>query len=106
MPRFTVGLIGFDVHTLLFASLAIICGYQSIVFAIFTKVIAINDGLLPVDGRIRHLFQLVTLERGLLVGAAGLLAGTSSSWGPCCNGGRWVSARSTSGTQCDGPFPG
>jgi hypothetical protein len=75
MPRLTIGPIGFDVHTLLFASLAIICGYQSVVFAIFTKVIAINDGLLPVDGRIRQVFQLVTLERGLLVGAAGLLAG-------------------------------
>jgi hypothetical protein len=43
--------------------------------AVFTKVIAINDGLLPVDTRIRSLFQLVTLERGLLAGNGGLLAG-------------------------------
>jgi glycosyltransferase involved in cell wall biosynthesis len=77
MPNRIIGPIGFDVHTLLFASLAIICGYQAIVFAVFTKVIAINDGLLPVDERIRHFFRLVTLERGLVAGAVGLLAGVA-----------------------------
>jgi len=41
MPRVTIGKMTFDVHTLLFASLAIICGYQSIAFALMTKVFAI-----------------------------------------------------------------
>ena len=37
----------FDAHTLLFASLAMLCGYQSIMFAVFTKVFAVSEGLLP-----------------------------------------------------------
>jgi glycosyltransferase involved in cell wall biosynthesis len=75
MPRATVGGITFDVHTLLFASLAIICGYQSIAFALMTKVFAIVEGLLPEDPRLNRFFQLVNLESGLLVGALGMIAG-------------------------------
>ncbi|HZI42450.1 MAG TPA: glycosyltransferase family 2 protein, partial [Gemmatimonadaceae bacterium] len=41
MPGLQIGRITFDVHTLLFASLSIIGGYQSIVFALLTKVFAI-----------------------------------------------------------------
>jgi glycosyltransferase involved in cell wall biosynthesis len=74
MPALSIGPIGFDVHTLLFASLAIICGYQAIVFAVFTKAFAINEGLLPVDARMETLFRHVTLERGVLVGALSLVA--------------------------------
>jgi glycosyltransferase involved in cell wall biosynthesis len=77
MPSVVIGRLGFDVHTLLFASLAAICGYQAIVFAVFTKAFAINDGLLPVDGRIRTLFRIVTLERGLLLGALTTLLGAA-----------------------------
>ena len=51
-----------------------ICGYQAIVFAIFTKAFAINEGLLPVDVRMRMLFRHVTLERGVVAGALSLLA--------------------------------
>ena len=48
MPGLTLGAVTFDAHTLLFfASLAILCGYQSILFAILTKTFAINEGLLP-----------------------------------------------------------
>jgi hypothetical protein len=32
-----IGSFDFDVHTLLYASLAILCGYQAVLFAIFTK---------------------------------------------------------------------
>ena len=77
MPNLAIGPLRFDVHTLLFASLAVICGYQAIVFAVLTKAFAINAGLLPVDARVRTLFRVVTLERGLLAGAAGLLVGAS-----------------------------
>ena len=65
----------FDVHTLLFASLAIICGYQSIAFALMTKVFAIMEGLLPEDPRLNRLFKLVNLESGLAVGALAMLIG-------------------------------
>ncbi|MBA3318511.1 MAG: glycosyltransferase family 2 protein [Gemmatimonadales bacterium] len=68
MPRLTISGITFDVHTLLFASLALICGVQAIVFALMTKVFAIAEGLLPSDERLTRLFRVATLERGLLLG--------------------------------------
>ena len=75
MPRVTIGKMTFDVHTLLFASLAIICGYQSIAFALMTKVFAIMEGLLPEDPRLNRFFAVVNLESGLTVGALGMLIG-------------------------------
>ena len=57
----------FDVHTLLYAAAAIIIGFQAILFAVFTKVFAISEGLLPEDRRLESLFRYVTLELGLLV---------------------------------------
>lgn len=75
MPQVRIGRVTFDVHTLLFASLAIICGYQSIAFALMTKVFAIMEGLLPEDPRLNRFFKLVNLESGLVVGAVGMLAG-------------------------------
>jgi len=75
MPGVTIGSVTFDAHTLLFASLAILLGYQSIVFAIFTKTFAISEGLLPEDTRLAQLFELVNLEKGLLAGAGALLIG-------------------------------
>jgi glycosyltransferase involved in cell wall biosynthesis len=75
MPQVRIGRITFDVHTLLFASLAIICGYQSIAFALMTKVFAIMEGLLPEDPRLNRFFKVVKLESGLVVGAVGMLVG-------------------------------
>src|SRR5262245_4212939 len=65
----------FDAHTLLFASLAILCGYQSITFAVLTKFFAIGEGLLPEDPRLTRLCKVANLEKGLLVGAGMLVAG-------------------------------
>ena len=75
MPRLSIGKMTFDVHTLLFASLAIICGYQSIAFALMTKVFAIMEGLLPEDPRLNKFFAIVNLESGLTVGALGMAVG-------------------------------
>src|SRR5690242_281324 len=60
MPGLRIGRITFDVHTLLFASLSIIAGYQSIVFALLTKVFAISEGLLPADRRLTRLSRLAS----------------------------------------------
>ena len=75
MPRLSIGRMTFDVHTLLFASLAIICGYQSIAFALMTKVFAIVEGLLPEDPRLNKFFAVVNLESGLVVGGLSMLVG-------------------------------
>ena len=49
LPAVTIRGATLDAHTLLFSSLSLICGYQSILFALFTKVFAITEGLLPKD---------------------------------------------------------
>jgi hypothetical protein len=75
MPHMRIGGVAFDVHTLLFASLAILCGYQAILFAVFTKTFAIGEGLMPEDPRLTRLFEVVNLETGLLIASAALLIG-------------------------------
>ncbi len=75
MPGLSIGGVHFDAHTLLVASLAMICGYQSVTFAVFAKVFAIRERLLPHDGRVERFLRLATLERGLIFGAAGMVLG-------------------------------
>jgi glycosyltransferase involved in cell wall biosynthesis len=75
LPGLTLNGIKFDAHTLLFASLAIICGYQSIVFTMFTKTFAINEGLLPGNRAMNRFSQTVNLERGLIAALGTLLMG-------------------------------
>jgi glycosyltransferase involved in cell wall biosynthesis len=71
--------IGLDVHTLLYAFVAILLGFQLISFAMFTKVFAITEGLLPEDPRLNRMFRWVTLETGLLVGGVLMLLGVGGS---------------------------
>ncbi len=66
-PR-TIGNVTFDVHTLLYAAAAVFIGYQSVTFAVFTKIFAVNEGLMPQDPRLNKMFRYVTLEVGLAVG--------------------------------------
>lgn len=75
MPGLTIKGVTFDAHTLLFASLAIICGYQSILFAVFTKTFAVEQGLLPRHRYMSRLFELVNLEHGLISGLVTILIG-------------------------------
>ncbi|MDQ3753859.1 MAG: glycosyltransferase family 2 protein [Acidobacteriota bacterium] len=75
MPGVTVGGVNFDAHTLLFSSLSILLGYQSIVFAVFAKTFAISEGLLPQNARMNSFYNVVTLERGLMAGVLALLIG-------------------------------
>ncbi len=75
LSRVTFGGVGFDAHSLLFASLGLITGYQSVVFAIFTKTFAVNEGLMPRDLRLESFFKVVNLERGLIAAAIVLAFG-------------------------------
>jgi glycosyltransferase involved in cell wall biosynthesis len=71
--------IGFDVHTLLYAFVSVLLGFQLIAFATFTKVFAITEGLLPEDPRLTRAFRWVTLETGLIVGAVLIFLGIGGS---------------------------
>jgi glycosyltransferase involved in cell wall biosynthesis len=77
LPGVQVGAVRFDAHTLLFSSLAILCGYQAILFAIFTKTFAAKAGLMPEDPAMVRFFALINLERGLLLGLIASVAGLS-----------------------------
>jgi glycosyltransferase involved in cell wall biosynthesis len=75
LPNATIAGATLDAHTLLFASVAILCGYQAILFAIFTKVLAMSDHIVREDPQWLRFFGLVNLERGLLLGLGALVAG-------------------------------
>jgi len=75
LPGVRLGGAHLDVHTLLVASLWLLLGYQSILFYVSTKTFAIREGMLPEDPRFEGFFELVSLERGLLAGAAALVSG-------------------------------
>jgi glycosyltransferase involved in cell wall biosynthesis len=77
-PR-RLGPVELDVHTLLYSGMAVLVGFQAILFAAFTKIFAISEGLLPPDPRMDRLFRVFTLEVGLIVGAALVLAGLGGS---------------------------
>lgn len=76
MPGMTIGRMTFDAHTLLFASLAVICGSQSMFFALIAKTFAITEGLLLADTRISRFARILPLERGLLLGTVTILLGS------------------------------
>ncbi len=75
MPGLHIGHASLDAHTLLFSSLAILCGYQCILFAIFAKTFAVVEGFLPPDRKLERFFEIVNLERGLIVAALTIVAG-------------------------------
>jgi len=93
MPGLHLGKMTFDAHTLIFASLALLCGFQSCVFAILTKQFAISENLMPEDPRLNKFFQVVYLERGLVLSVGAIILGLGlllaavnqwrlADWGP------------------------
>lgn len=75
MPGVPLGGVNFDAHTLLVATLAILLGYQSLLFAIFAKTFAVGERFLPDDPRLTRVLEFFTLERGLFAGGLTLLTG-------------------------------
>jgi glycosyltransferase involved in cell wall biosynthesis len=82
--NFQIGGVEFNVGTLAIACMAAIVGFQLVAFAFFTKVFAIAEGLLPDDPKLSFLLKIFTLEKGIFLGFALLLAGiallTHSIW--------------------------
>ncbi len=75
LGKFSIHGIILENHSLLFSSLFMLCGYQSILFAIFTKTFAISTGMQPEDPRMDRFFEIISLERGLLLGVGSMVAG-------------------------------
>ena len=70
-----IGGVRFDIHTLLLAGFACLIGYQLVVFAVFTKVFAMQQGFHPPNPGYRRLFRYIKLETGLATGALMVVAG-------------------------------
>ncbi|HUK23227.1 MAG TPA: glycosyltransferase family 2 protein [Terriglobales bacterium] len=77
-PRI-VGHATLDVHTMVYAAVFVLLGFQSIAFAVFTKIFAISAGLLPPDPTLDRLFPYITLEGGLAAGGTLIAAGLAAS---------------------------
>jgi hypothetical protein len=75
MANMTILGVTVDAHTLLVATLAILLGYQSVLFALLAKTFAVSEGILPYDGRLERFFRVFNLEKGLLAGGVALLSG-------------------------------
>ena len=67
---FRVGTVTFDVDTLVAASAMVVIGFQAVLFWLFTQVYAGSEGFLPEEPKVQRLLAKLSLERGLLLGAA------------------------------------
>ena len=82
-----IGSVTFDIHTLLLAGFACLIGFQLVVFAVFTKVFAMERGFHPPSARYYAMFDYIKLETGLAAGGLMVLAGLAGtviavlSWG-------------------------
>jgi glycosyltransferase involved in cell wall biosynthesis len=70
-----------DINTLMYASLLIIMGVQSVLFSTFTHVFGVNAGLLPQEEGTDKILEQFGLEKGLLISLGMMLLGFLSSVG-------------------------
>ena len=70
-----LGSVNLDIHTLLLAGFACLIGFQLVVFAVFTKVFAMERGFHPRTASYYAMFDYIKLETGLAVGGLMFLAG-------------------------------
>ncbi len=68
-----------DIHTLLYALAFVMIGLQAVIFAIFTKTLAVNLKLLPMNDTIDKILGKLTLEKGLVVGAILIAVGLTGA---------------------------
>jgi hypothetical protein len=71
----TIGGVSLDVDTLVACGACVDIGFQAVLFWLFTQVYAGSEGFLPTEPKVQRLLGKLSLERGLLTGAAVGLAG-------------------------------
>jgi len=76
-----LGRIRLDINTLMYASLLVISGVQSVLFSMFTYVFGVNSNLLPHDETTDRLLSRVGLEKGLALSMGMIFLGFASSLG-------------------------
>jgi hypothetical protein len=73
-PR-TIGGVTLDIHTLFYASLAVVVGFHSALFYVFARLYGMREGLAPLDEKFLRWTRELTLEAGLLAGLILLILG-------------------------------
>ena len=68
-----------DVNTLAYSALAVLLGFQSVLFAVFTRTFVSTQGLGPDSRTLNKLYRYVTLETGLIVGGVLIVLGLTGS---------------------------
>jgi hypothetical protein len=64
-----------DAHTLLAASVMVVCGWQAVLFGVFANTFAVQIGLFPENATYHNFFRFVRLERGIVASALTALLG-------------------------------
>lgn len=77
LPAVTLAGATFDAHTLVFASLALICGYQALVFGVLTKAFSKSVHLVPVRRGENRLARALADSRVALVGVGAGVIGAA-----------------------------
>jgi hypothetical protein len=67
------------IDTLIYSAFMIIAGFQSALFAVLSRVYAVQERLYPAGPAYRYLFRYIRLERGLIVGLLLVLGGMAST---------------------------
>jgi len=75
-----IGAIGFDIHTMLYAGMSILLGFQCVMFAFLSKTFAINEGLHNKEKWFKKISRFLTLEVGIAFGLLFILVGVSISF--------------------------
>jgi glycosyltransferase involved in cell wall biosynthesis len=73
-PR-SVGPVTFDIHTLFYASVAVIVGFQAMLFWLFVRIYGAREGIALSDPHLRSIVNVFTLEAGLMFGGLLVLGG-------------------------------
>jgi len=68
-----------DVHTLAYSALAVLLGFQSVLFALYTRSFAHSRGLLLGSPGLNKPYRWLTLEAGLMLGGILMLLGLGGS---------------------------
>ena len=74
-----IGSVGFDAHTMLFAAMAVLIGFQGVSFFAFSRIFAVVEGLAPESPTLNRMFRFFSLESGLVVGSLLLVAGVAGA---------------------------
>ena len=72
-----IGSVSLDIHTMLVTAFVVLLGYQLVIFALFTKIFAITEGLHPVQTHLNKIPREVNLEMGVVIGLITTIAGAS-----------------------------